>query len=114
MHPLLTMVSSSFILPVLGTLDARPHLQPNPSEVERIFDVSLAELADLEIFHEERWRIPGRTIEGSDDNSFPIWFFEVAGEMIWGATARMLHELLTIVSLGTADSDHVGPSAPGR
>jgi 8-oxo-dGTP pyrophosphatase MutT (NUDIX family) len=97
LHPLLTMVSSSFILPVLGTLDARPHLQPNPSEVERIFDVSLADLADPAIFHEERWRIPGRLIEGSDDNSFPVWFFEVAGEMIWGATARMLHELLGIV-----------------
>ncbi|HEY6472864.1 MAG TPA: CoA pyrophosphatase [Acidimicrobiales bacterium] len=95
--PLLTMVSSSFILPVLGTLDARPQLQPNPSEVERIFDVSLADLADLTIFHEERWRVPGRVIEGSDDNSFPVWFFEVAGEMIWGATARMLHELLDIV-----------------
>jgi 8-oxo-dGTP pyrophosphatase MutT (NUDIX family) len=100
LHPLVTMVSASFILPVLGTLDARPQLQPNPSEVERIFDVSLAELADPAIFHEERWRIPGRVIEGSEDNSFPIWFFEVAGEMIWGATARMLYELLGIVLAG--------------
>jgi 8-oxo-dGTP pyrophosphatase MutT (NUDIX family) len=97
LHPLQTMVSASFILPVLGVLAARPHLKPNPSEVERIFDVSLVDLADLSIFHEERWRIPGRAIEGSDDNSFPVWFFEVAGEMIWGATARMLHELLGIV-----------------
>jgi len=97
LHPLQTMVSASFILPVLGVLAARPHLKPNPSEVERIFDVSLADLADLSIFHEERWRIPGRAIEGSDDNSFPVWFFEVAGEMIWGATARMLHELLGVV-----------------
>ena len=97
LHPLQTMVSASFILPVLGTLDTRPELQPNPSEVERIFDVSLAELADPAIFHEERWRIPGRDIEGSDDNSFPVWFYEVAGEMIWGATARMLYELLSIV-----------------
>jgi 8-oxo-dGTP pyrophosphatase MutT (NUDIX family) len=101
LHPLLTMVSSSFILPVLGTLDARPHLQPNPSEVERIFDVSLADLAVPAIFHEERWRIPGRVIEGSDDNSFPVWFFEVAGEMIWGATARMLYELLGLVLADT-------------
>lgn len=100
LHPLQTMVSKGFILPVLGTLDARPRLRPNPSEVERIFDVSLAELADPEVFHEERWRIPGRVIEGSDDNSFPVWFFEVAGEMIWGATARMLFELLSIVLTG--------------
>ena len=41
-----------------------------PDEVERVFDVSLAELADPEIFHEERWSIPGRVIPGTDDNSF--------------------------------------------
>jgi hypothetical protein len=26
-----------------------------------------------------------------------VWFFEVSGELIWGATARMLYELLTVV-----------------
>jgi hypothetical protein len=36
-------------------------------------------------------------IPGSPDNSFAVWFFEVEGEMIWGATARMIHELLSIV-----------------
>ena len=100
LHPVLTMVSASFILPVLGTVDGRPSLVGNPSEVERIFDVSLAELAEPAIFHEERWRIPGRVITGSEDNSFPVWFFEVAGELIWGATARMLYELLRVVLLG--------------
>lgn len=104
LHPLVTMVSASFILPVLGTVDGRPHLTPNPSEVERIFDVSLAELADPAIFHEERWRVPGRVIAGSDDNSFPVWFFEISGELIWGATARMLYELLTIVLVGPTES----------
>jgi 8-oxo-dGTP pyrophosphatase MutT (NUDIX family) len=97
LHPVMTMVSASYILPVLGTLEVRPHLVANPSEVERIFDVSLAELADPAIFHEERWRIPGRVIAGSEDNSFPVWFFEVSGELIWGATARMLYELLIVV-----------------
>ena len=70
---------------------------PNPTEVERVFDVALAELADPAIFHEERWRFTGRSIPGSDDDSFPVWFFEVSGEMIWGATARMIHELLGVV-----------------
>ena len=79
-HPVMTMVSSSLILPVLATVPARPHLVANPQEVERVFDVSLAELADPEIFHEERWRIAGRTIPGTDDDSFPVWFFEVSGE----------------------------------
>jgi hypothetical protein len=29
-----------------------------------------------------------------------VRFFEVSGEMIWGATARMLSELITIVVMG--------------
>ena len=66
-----------------------------------MFDVSLAELADPEIFHEERWSIAGRVIPGTDDDSFAVWFFEVAGEIIWGATARMIHELLSVVLTGT-------------
>jgi 8-oxo-dGTP pyrophosphatase MutT (NUDIX family) len=99
-HPVLTMVSASLILPVVATAPARPHLVPSPHEVERVFDVTLSELADPAVFHEERWRIPGRTITGTDDDSFPVWFFEVSGEIIWGATARMIHELLSIVLMG--------------
>ena len=86
-HPVMTMVSSSLILPVLATVAQRPRLVANPAEVERVFDVRLAELADPAIFHEERWRMPGRSIPGSADDSFPVWFFEISGEMIWGATA---------------------------
>jgi len=99
LHPLLTMVSASFILPVLGVLDGRPGYVVNHDEVERVFDVALSELADPEIFHEERWRIPGRAVTSSEDGSFPVWFFEISGELIWGATARMLHELLSVVLL---------------
>jgi 8-oxo-dGTP pyrophosphatase MutT (NUDIX family) len=97
LHPVMTMVSASLILPVVAAVPARPPLVPNPTEVERVFDVALSELAEPGIFHEERWRIPGRVIQGSADNSFPVWFFEVSGEMIWGATARMIHELLSVV-----------------
>ena len=100
MHPVMTMVSASLITPVIATLAERPHLVVSPVEVERVFDVSLAELAEPGIFHEERWSIPGRTIPGTDDNAFAVRFFEVAGEMVWGATARMLYELLAIVLTG--------------
>jgi 8-oxo-dGTP pyrophosphatase MutT (NUDIX family) len=103
LHPVMTMVSASRILPVVATVPSRPHLVASPAEVERVFDVALAELADPRVFHEERWRLPGRAIEGSRDDSFPVWFFEVAGEMIWGATARMLQELLRIVLTGRSE-----------
>ena len=100
LHPVTTLASPALIMPIVAALPGRPHLVPSPLEVERVFDVALAELADPAIYHEERWRVPGRIIPGSPDNSFPVRFFEVAGEMIWGATARMLSELLTIVVTG--------------
>ena len=100
LHPVTTLASPALIMPVVAALPGRPNLVASPREVERIFDVALAELADPAIFHEERWRVPGRIIPGSPDNSFPVRFFEVAGEMIWGATARMLSELITIVVTG--------------
>jgi 8-oxo-dGTP pyrophosphatase MutT (NUDIX family) len=98
-HPVLTLVSGSLIMPILATVPGRPRLVASPAEVERVFDVSLRQLADPGVFHEERWHIPGREIPGSPDDTFAVWFFEVEGEMIWGATARMIHEILSIVLL---------------
>ena len=96
-HPVLTVVSGSLIMPIVASVPSRPHLVASPAEVERVFDVALRDLADTENFHEERWRIAGRHIPGTSDDSFNVWFFEVEGEMIWGATARMIHELLSVV-----------------
>jgi 8-oxo-dGTP pyrophosphatase MutT (NUDIX family) len=98
-HPVMTMVSASLVIPVIATVAERPDLVVSPVEVERVFDVALAELAEPGIFHEERWRIQGRAVPDADD-AYDVRFFEVAGEMIWGATARMLYELLTIVLTG--------------
>ena len=100
LHPVTTLASPALIVPLIAVLPGRPHLVASPREVERIFDVALSDLADPAIFHEERWQVPGRIIPGSPDNSFPVRFFEVSGEMIWGATARMLSELITIVVTG--------------
>ena len=98
-HPVMTVVSASLIMPIVATVPGRPHLVASPAEVERVFDVALRDLADPGIFHEERWSFPGRPVPGSPDGSFAVWFFEVEGEMIWGATARMIHELLRVVLL---------------
>ena len=98
-HPVMTVVSASLITPLVATVPSRPHVVASPAEVERVFDVPLRDLADPEVFHEERWSFPGHPVPGSPDGSFPVWFFEVEGELIWGATARMIHELLRVVLL---------------
>ena len=94
LHPIVTLASSSLIQPVVAVLDGRPEVVASPSEVERVFDVSLADLLVPGVFHEERWRRPERPYPKSADGSFPLWFFEVSGEMIWGATGRLLVDLL--------------------
>jgi 8-oxo-dGTP pyrophosphatase MutT (NUDIX family) len=88
----LATVASQFVLaPFVGVLPGRPALVPNPGEVARVFDVALAELLDADVYHEERWDLPGM-------GRRPMYFFDIAGETVWGATARILHDLLVLVT----------------
>ncbi len=95
--PVMTLAASALIQPVIVVLDSRPTLEAAPSEVERVFDVALADLLADDVFHEERWHRP--ELRGLDPamESFPLWFFEISGEMVWGATGRLLVDLLTTI-----------------
>jgi mutator protein MutT len=86
--PFSTMVSRSFIVPVVGTVGQAPVLRAAESEVERIMWVPLAELTRTDTFREELW--------GHNDERRPMFFFELDDETIWGATARILHQLLRV------------------
>lgn len=91
LEPLATLSSRSGITPFVGLLDERPVLTPNPHEVDIAFDVALAELLDVSIYREERWDTPW-----GDDR--PVHFFELPDDTVWGATARILHQLLELVA----------------
>ena len=92
-----TMASNSSIVPFVGVLPSRPaNLVPNPVEVESIVIVRLDELAQDDVHRTELWVWPAASgIEGER----PMHFFELHGDTVWGATARMLMNLLC-VSLG--------------
>jgi 8-oxo-dGTP pyrophosphatase MutT (NUDIX family) len=98
LSPIVTFASGSAIWPVVGTLERRPELVIDPGEVERVFTVALRDLAADGAFLEERWRrLPARP--GTDrEGFFPIYFYRVPYDVIWGATARVLTELLCIVT----------------
>lgn len=83
-----TVVSNSYIVPVVATVAERPALAPHAGEVDRILWVPLDELARADTYREEWW--------GIGDLERPIHFFELDDETIWGATARMLHQLLRL------------------
>jgi 8-oxo-dGTP pyrophosphatase MutT (NUDIX family) len=77
----LATVGSRFtITPFVGIVDRLPRLVPHPGEVVKILEVPLSELLDDDAYHEEYWGSPDRAIS----------FFELPGETVWGATARVL------------------------
>jgi 8-oxo-dGTP pyrophosphatase MutT (NUDIX family) len=96
LSPIVTFASGSAIWPVVGTLERRPVLVADPNEVDRVFTVALSDLVAEGVFVEERWRRDERR-PGADAEGFvPIHFFKVPGDLIWGATARVLTELLCV------------------
>jgi 8-oxo-dGTP pyrophosphatase MutT (NUDIX family) len=98
----LTTVAGRFMLtPFVGLLAARPELVPNPGEVVSVFDVGISELLDDAVYREERWDIPTEFgPDGGTDRS--IHFYELFGETVWGATARILTGFLEHLTTGTA------------
>jgi 8-oxo-dGTP pyrophosphatase MutT (NUDIX family) len=104
-----TVSSNTLMTPVVAVLAGRPTTTPAPDEVARVFDVALADFLADGVFAEELWAVPGRHgADGQPGGEFPVWFFSVAGETVWGATARVLTELLCLV-LGVP-----GPSSTRR
>ncbi len=87
-----TSSSASRITPYVGALSERPLLAPNAAEVERVLDVTLRHLADGGVYRQELWRLPGGNGEQRMD------LFELEEDTIWGATARILFNLLSVIS----------------
>jgi len=85
---LMTVTSSSFIVPFVGLLPERPTLHANTSEVDAVLHVPVRELLLDEVYREERWNW------GDRDRS--IFFFELVGDTLWGATAAMTRHILSL------------------
>jgi 8-oxo-dGTP pyrophosphatase MutT (NUDIX family) len=97
LHPLFT-ANAALVLPVVGVLTERPALTPNPAEVARAFDVELAELTGEGVYRRDNWD-PYAPWSTEAPQLRELWYFDVDGERVWGATARMLHEL-ALLALG--------------
>jgi len=93
LSPLSTFVSRSFIVPIIGTVEKKPELVLNSYEVERAMWVPLAELVRADTFSWEWWSFDRAELPGDR----PMFFFHLDDETVWGATARMLHELLCVI-----------------
>lgn len=77
------------ITPVVGRLKNPTPFRAEPREVKTYFEVPLSELADAKNFvHRGEHSAGGRR--------YPLPEYHVAGRIIWGATARMVQNLLEI------------------
>ena len=86
----ITVGSNSLVTPFVAILDSVPALKANPMEVEEIIDIPLTELLDPNIYREEVW-------QWQDGRSRPVYFFELIGDTVWGATASMLRQFLLVL-----------------
>jgi 8-oxo-dGTP pyrophosphatase MutT (NUDIX family) len=83
-----TIVSRSYIVPIVATLDGRADLAPASPEVDRVIWVPIATLIDGDRYRSERW--------GRPPTDRLIHFFELDDETVWGATAHLLVALLSL------------------
>lgn len=82
-----TPVSRSYIVPKVATVAGRPAVHARTAEVDRVWWVPLAELTRPDTYRTEVW--------GNRPPDWTLHFFELDDETIWGATARMLYDLLS-------------------
>ncbi len=87
-------VTGWHITPVVGAIPHPYSFHVNPREIESVFAVPLAWLADPENLTEKPYSNP------HDGSERPVFFFRpYAGHVIWGATAHMTLALLAAADL---------------
>ena len=82
-----TAVSFSYIVPKVATVDRPFELAPQTMEADRVMWVPLSEFTRPDTYRSEYWRF--------DNDERLLHFFELDDETVWGATARMLVDLIT-------------------
>ena len=82
--PIGTMVTGYRVYPFVGVIDHLPPWTPQVTEVAQVLELSLADLR------------AGRAMKPLWDKGvpFPTVSFTVEGHVVWGATARILDQLL--------------------
>ena len=90
--PLFIPVSNMIVTPVLAWTKSKPAFSHHPGEVVFLFDAEISKLLDPSIIGTKPMEIHGEMID--------VKYYDYDGKVIWGATAMMLHELLTIIRRG--------------
>jgi 8-oxo-dGTP pyrophosphatase MutT (NUDIX family) len=82
--------SNFLVSPVLGFMDKRPEFLAEAKEVSRIIQAELPFLFNPEIRKQ-------KILKMSQSLSLDTPYFEIDGEVVWGATAMILSELIQVL-----------------
>jgi len=77
-----TVEYSLLVVPVVGKLPPDPTFTPSEREVSKVLTPLVSDLADEAGWSHQLW------------NGRRVWFYEIDGEILWGATAWMTRNLL--------------------
>jgi len=87
---LYTPPSNFYIYPFVAFSQTRPIFKSNSREVAELIEVPLSLLVNPDVYKEEIWQF-----DQYGERKIP--FFAVFGHKIWGATAMILSEFLTLL-----------------
>jgi 8-oxo-dGTP pyrophosphatase MutT (NUDIX family) len=83
--------SHSIVTPVVGYMDAPSGYIPDPKEVAQVLEAPLAHLRDPAYIGRRESTLP-------DGTRFSLPTYRVHGHEVWGATAKMIAELLAFIA----------------
>ncbi len=91
LSPLYTPPSNFCITPFVAISTRRPDFQLDDKEVAALLEVPVHQLLNPAIHRKELWQFQnyGQRV---------VPFFDVSGQKVWGATAMILSEFLTLLS----------------
>jgi len=80
--PIDTVEFTLLVVPVVARIATPLGLVPSEREVAKIYTPPLADLAD----ESNWWHLPW--------NGWKVWYYDLEGDTLWGATARMVRQML--------------------
>ena len=85
-----TVATQFVITPWVGVIREPVVWRPDGEEIEKVIEVPLAALLEPANFRVEHWT--------RDRVRRPVYFYDYDGEIIWGATARIVKHYLDLVT----------------
>lgn len=82
LSPIDTVEFTLLVVPVVARISTPLGLVPSEREVAKVYMPLVSDLADADNWSHVPW------------NGWRVWYFDLGGDTLWGATARMVRQLV--------------------